>query len=121
MQEEIRRYAEKLRAEKGVNLEIRVGINTGEVVVRSIRKDDLHTDYVPVGHSTGLAARMQTMAPPGSIAVTDAVRRLCEGYFTFRSLGVTEVKGVHEPVRGVRGHRSGAASHTPSACRRALA
>src|SRR5205823_10239171 len=58
MQEENARYAEKLRREKGLNLQLRVGINTGEVVVRSIRKDDLHTDYVPIGHSTNLAARM---------------------------------------------------------------
>jgi class 3 adenylate cyclase len=52
MQEESRKQAEKLRLEKGVNLQVRVGVNTGEVVVRSIRKDDLHTDYVPIGHST---------------------------------------------------------------------
>ena len=50
---------------------MRVGVNTGEVVVRSIRKDDLHTDYVPVGHSTNLAARMEQLATPGSILVTD--------------------------------------------------
>ncbi len=49
---------------------MRVGVNTGEVVVRSIRKDDLHTDYVPVGHSTNLAARMEQMATPGSILIT---------------------------------------------------
>ena len=49
MQEESKRYAEMLRMEKGLNLHIRVGVNTGEVVVRSIEKDDLHTDYVPVG------------------------------------------------------------------------
>jgi class 3 adenylate cyclase len=67
MQEESRRYADKLRVEIGVPIQLRVGINTGEVVVRSIRKDDLHTDYVPVGHSTGLAARMESLATPGSI------------------------------------------------------
>src|SRR5262245_21276148 len=51
MQQESQRYAERLRREQGINLQIRVGINTGEVVLRSIRKDDLHTDYTPVGHS----------------------------------------------------------------------
>ncbi len=51
-------------------------MNTGEVVVRSIRKDDLHTDYVPVGHSTNLAARMEQMATPGSILVTDYTHKL---------------------------------------------
>ena len=49
---------------------MRVGINTGEVVVRSIRKEDLHTDYVPVGQSTNLAARMEQMATPGSILIS---------------------------------------------------
>src|SRR5262249_50673031 len=60
MQQESKRYAEQLRREQGINLQIRVGINTGEVVLRSIRKDDLHTDYTPVGHSIHLAARMES-------------------------------------------------------------
>src|SRR4029077_14451638 len=57
MQEDVKRFAEKLRAEKGVNLQVRVGVNTGEVVVRSIRTDDEHTEYTPIGHSTSLASR----------------------------------------------------------------
>ena len=65
MQEEMRRYADTLRAKGYPPLLMRVGINTGEVVLRSIRKDDLHADYVPVGHSTNLAARMEQMANPG--------------------------------------------------------
>ena len=60
---------------------MRVGVNTGEVVVRSIRKDDLHTDYVPVGHSTNLAARMEQMATPGSILVTAYTHKLTDGLF----------------------------------------
>src|SRR5215831_6094883 len=71
MQEEMRRYSDEIRLKHGVPLAMRVGINTGEVVVRSIRKDDLHTDYVPVGHSTNLAARMEQMATPGSILSTE--------------------------------------------------
>ena len=67
MQEEMRGYSDRLRLSGGAPLQMRVGINTGEVVVRSIRKDDLHTDYVPVGHSTNIAARMEQMANPGSI------------------------------------------------------
>ena len=51
--------------QRGVPLQIRVGLNTGEVVVRSIRTDDLHTDYVPIGHATSLAARLQSLANPG--------------------------------------------------------
>src|SRR5262249_52271953 len=67
MQEEMRRYSDQLRRTGRAPLQLRVGVNTGEVVVRSIRKEDLHTDYVPVGHSTNLAARMEQLATPGSI------------------------------------------------------
>ena len=75
-----------------------VGINTGEVIVRSIRKDDLHTDYVPVGHSTNLAARMEQMASPGSILITDYTKKLTEGFFDLKALGAAEIKGVAEPL-----------------------
>jgi tetratricopeptide (TPR) repeat protein len=68
MQEEMRRYADTLRQKGYPPLLMRVGMNTGEVVLRSIRKDDLHADYVPVGHATNLAARMEQLAAPGSIA-----------------------------------------------------
>ena len=80
--------------EKGMPpLLMRVGVNTGEVVVRSIRKDDLHTDYVPVGHSTNLAARMEQMATPGSILITEDTQRLTAGYFEFKALGSRKIKG----------------------------
>jgi predicted ATPase len=75
---------------------MRVGVNTGEVVVRSIRKEDLHTDYVPVGHSTNLAARMEQLAAPGSILVTEQTHKLTTGYFEFKPLGKTQVKGMEE-------------------------
>jgi hypothetical protein len=68
------------------------------VVVRSIRKDDLHTDYVPVGHSTNLAARMEQMATPGSILITEDTKRLVEGYFELKALGAAEIKGRAEPL-----------------------
>jgi predicted ATPase len=66
-------------------------------VVRTIETGG-HTEYTPVGHVTNLAARMQTAAPPGSIAASEATQRLCEGYFEFRSLGPTAVKGLNAPV-----------------------
>src|SRR5229473_2253650 len=94
MQEEMRRYGDQVRLKHGVPLVKRVGVNTGEVVVRSIRKDDLHTDYVPVGHSTNLAARMEQLANPGSILVTAYTHKLTDGYFEFKALGETPVKGV---------------------------
>ena len=98
MQEEMRRYSDEQRLKGGVPLSMRIGINTGEVVVRSIRKDNLHTDYVPVGHSTNLAARMQEMATPGSILITEHTRKLTEGYFDLKALGKAEIKGVDEPL-----------------------
>ena len=98
MQEEMRRYSAKLREAGNLPIEARVGVNTGEVVVRSIATGEGHTEYTPIGHSTSLAARMQALAPTGSIAVTDATRKLCEGYFTFKPLGPTRIKGVREPV-----------------------
>ena len=67
MQEEMQGYSDQVRLKHGIPLQMRVGINTGEVVVRSIRKIDLHTDYLPVGHTTNPAARMEQMANPGSI------------------------------------------------------
>src|ERR1700719_4333398 len=98
MQEEMRRYSTKLREAGNLPIEARVGANTGEVVVRSIATGDGHAEYTPIGHSTSLAARMQALAPTGSIAVTDATRKLCEGYFTFKPLGPTRIKGVAQPV-----------------------
>ena len=86
MQEEMRGYSDESRLKGGIPLQMRVGINTGEVVVRSIRKDDLHTDYVPVGHSTNLAARMEQIANPGSIVISEYTRKLTEGYFELKAL-----------------------------------
>jgi class 3 adenylate cyclase/predicted ATPase len=106
MQEEMQGYSDHVRLKHGVPLHMRVGVNTGEVVVRSIRKDDLHTDYVPVGHSTNLAARMEQIAAPGSIVISEYTRKLTEGYFELKALGAADIKGVEEPlnvyeVRGV--------------------
>src|SRR5215469_9813090 len=98
LQEEMRRYSAKLRVAGNLPVEARVGVNTGEAVVRSIATGQGNVEYAPIGHSTGLAARMQSLAPTGSIAATDAVRKLCEGYFIFKTLGPTKVKGVTEPI-----------------------
>ena len=105
MQDEMQAYSNELRLKGGAPLEIRIGVNTGEVVVRSIRKNDLHTDYVPVGHSTNLAARMEQMANAGSILVTEYTRKLTEGYFDLKALGAAEIKGVDDalPVYEVLG------------------
>jgi predicted ATPase/class 3 adenylate cyclase len=98
LQERLGQYSDQLRSQGRLPLQARVGLNTGEVVVRSIDTGKGHTEYTPIGHATSLAARMQALAPIGSIAATDVTRKLCEGYFTFKSLGLTVVKGVTEPV-----------------------
>src|ERR1700687_2466502 len=98
MQDEVKRYAERLRAKQGLNLQVRVGGNPGEVVIRSIQPGAGQVEYTPIGHSTSLASRLQTLANPGSIAVSEAVRKLVEGYFLLRPLGPARIKGVSEPV-----------------------
>src|SRR5262249_56757307 len=62
------------------------------------RTDDLHTDYVPVGHSTNLASRMESLATPGTIVVSEQTHKLTEGYFAYKALGAVQVKGLEEPV-----------------------
>ena len=98
MQEEIRRYADRQRAEGRAPIQIRVGVNTGEVVVRSITTGAGQVEYTPIGHTTNLASRMQTLANPGSTVIAESTRKLVEGYFALKPLGATKVKGVSEPV-----------------------
>ena len=110
MQEELHRYAERLRSEDKIPIEARVGVNTSEVVVRTIKTGG-HTEYTPVGHVTNLAARMQTAAPAGSIAASEATQRLCEGYFEFRALGPTVVKGWLRHLPGLEARGGGKPRH----------
>jgi class 3 adenylate cyclase/tetratricopeptide (TPR) repeat protein len=97
MQETIRRYSEEVRRTAGVPVSIRVGLNSGEVVVRSIG-NDLRTDYTAVGQTTHLAARMEQAAFPGSILISAGTLRLAEGYVDAKPLGRIPVKGLPEPV-----------------------
>jgi class 3 adenylate cyclase len=98
LQEAARKYSAQLVAGGGTPLEARVGINTGEVVVRTLTTADGHTEYTPIGHTANLASRMQAIAPTGSIAITEHTRRLVEGFFQLKSLGPTRVKGLTEPI-----------------------
>src|SRR5919106_3826922 len=86
MQEAIRRYTEEMRRSLGVEVQIRVGLNSGEVVVRSIGSD-LRMDYSAVGQTTHLAARMEQLAPSGTIRLTAEVLRLAEGFVQVTPLG----------------------------------
>ncbi|MFJ4291113.1 adenylate/guanylate cyclase domain-containing protein [Cupriavidus sp. NPDC089707] len=98
MQQAMRRHSDRVRLERAIPLQIRVGVHTGEVVVRSIRKDDLRTDYDPVGHTIHIAARMEGVATPSSILVSEPTHRLTDGYFEFKALGRTQIKGLREPL-----------------------
>src|SRR5262249_18495815 len=97
MQAAIRRYGEKVRHTHGVEVQIRVGLSSGEVVVRTIRSD-LRMDYTAVGQTAHLAARMEQLATPGTIRLTADTLRLAEGYFEVRSLGLVPVKGLEQPI-----------------------
>src|SRR5262245_2955462 len=97
MQERVARYAEELRRGHGVDVQIRVGLNSGQVVVRSIGSD-LHMDYSAVGHTTHLAGRMQQLARPGTTLLTEATLTSAEGYIEVKALGPTPVRGLMEPV-----------------------
>jgi class 3 adenylate cyclase/tetratricopeptide (TPR) repeat protein len=97
MQDSIRRYAEEVHRSAGVPLHIRVGVNSGEVVVRSIGSD-LRMDYTAVGQTTHLAARMEQMAMAGSTLMTAETWRLAEGLVEVKPLGPVAVKGLGEPV-----------------------
>ena len=87
-----------VRAEGGPPIQARVGVNTGEVVVRTIATGAGQTEYTPIGHTTNLASRMQTAASVGAIAISEATHKLCEGYFTVQALGLTRVKVSSDPV-----------------------
>jgi class 3 adenylate cyclase/tetratricopeptide (TPR) repeat protein len=97
LQRSMRRLREELRRAHGVTVEVRVGLNSGEVVVRAI-SSDLHMDYTAVGQTTHLAARMEQLASPGTTLVTADTLRLAEGYVEVKPLGPMPVKGLPAPV-----------------------
>ena len=97
MQEALRSYADQVRQTHQVELQIRVGLNSGEVVVRSIG-NDLHMDYSAIGQTTHLAARMEQLATPGSILLTTETLRLAEEVVQVKSLGPTPVRGLRQPL-----------------------
>ena len=97
MQQKLRDYAQRLANQGRPRLETRIGINTGEVVVRTVETGG-KIEYTPIGHTANLASRLQTLAPTGSIAVSEHTRRLVEGYFELRALGPVQVRGISEPI-----------------------
>jgi class 3 adenylate cyclase/tetratricopeptide (TPR) repeat protein len=97
MQAAIRRYADEVWRAHGITAQIRVGLNSGEVVVRALGSD-LHMDYTAVGQTTHLAARLEQLASPGSSLMTADTLRLAEGYIEVKPRGPVPVKGLDSPI-----------------------
>jgi tetratricopeptide (TPR) repeat protein len=97
IQETCSGYSEQLKRERGVEVRLQFGLNSGPVIVGKIG-DDLRMDYTPVGDTTHLAARMEELAEPGTILAAQATHRLIEGYVRGESLGTIPVEGRLEPV-----------------------
>jgi class 3 adenylate cyclase/tetratricopeptide (TPR) repeat protein len=108
IRETINAYNEQLKAGHDVEIRLRLGLNTGLVVVGRIG-DDLRMDYTAVGDTTNVAARLQSLAEPGAILIGEATQRLVEGYVRSEAQGPVQVKGRTEPVRVYRvtGRRRG--------------
>jgi class 3 adenylate cyclase/tetratricopeptide (TPR) repeat protein len=97
MQERVKRYAEVVRRTHAAVVKIRVGLNSGDVVVRAIGSD-LHMDYTAIGPTTHLAARMEQIADPGAIMMPHGTLALVEGYVEVKPLGPVAIKGLADAV-----------------------
>jgi class 3 adenylate cyclase/tetratricopeptide (TPR) repeat protein len=97
MQGDLRRFADELRLRQGLNLTLRVGLNTGEVIVGRIG-DDLRMDYTAQGLTVNLAARMEHICEPGHVYLTRNTAALVEGYFRLRDLGEMDIDGSSKPI-----------------------
>jgi class 3 adenylate cyclase/tetratricopeptide (TPR) repeat protein len=98
MQSSIRSYGEDLLRSHGLAVRIRVGLNSGEVVVRAIGSD-LHMDYTAVGQTTHLAARLEQLADPGATLLSESTLSLAEGFLTMKARGPVPIKGLTQPVQ----------------------
>ena len=113
IQQSATRYSDDQRLAHGIPVEVRVGLNAGEVVVRSL-ENDLHADYTAVGQVTHLAARMEQLAAPGTVLMTVDVLRLVGGAVDTKPRGLIAIKGLVDPVEvlelvAVRSNRTGLA------------
>jgi class 3 adenylate cyclase len=97
LQAALRRYSNEVRRTHGLPVDFRVGLNSGEVVVRAI-DSDLHMDYSAIGQTVHLAARMEQLATPGRMLLTPTTLRLVEGLVQVNALGPIPVKGLTEPM-----------------------
>jgi hypothetical protein len=98
LRDALRGYTHQLRRERGLDFAVRIGLNSGAVVVGRIG-DDLRMDYTAQGHTVGLASRMEHLAEAGSVYVTEHTAAIATGFFRFADLGLFTIKGVREPLR----------------------
>ena len=106
IQKALEDYSEKVKKHTGAEFRMRIGLNSGPVIVGSIG-DDLRMDYTAVGDTTNLASRMESAAKPGSTLVSVNTHRLVRDFFEFQSLGNLEVKGKEEPQEAFELIRAG--------------
>jgi class 3 adenylate cyclase len=98
LQDQLRAYTREVKRTRGVDFSVRLGLNSGEVIVGKIG-DDLRMDYTAQGHTVGLAQRMEALASGGSVYLTARTAGLVAGYFELADLGEFAIKGVSEAVR----------------------
>ena len=115
---ELGALAEDVRRESGLDFAVRMGLNSGEVVVGRIG-DDLRMDYTAQGHVVGLAARVQQLAPPGGVTVTEQTARLASGFFELRRPRGAEPQGRERSRARVRPAGPGSDPEPPRALTRA--
>lgn len=101
IQRSLDKYSDKIKKEIGINLKIRIGINTGLVVVGRIG-NDLRMDYTATGDTTNLASRLESLAEPRKVFISDSTYKLVQDYFDVKSLGHVAVKGKVSPVKVYR-------------------
>src|SRR5205814_4795150 len=120
MHDSVRKYAEGARRGYGIEVQIRIGLNSGEVLVRS-EGNDLRRDYTAIGQTTHLAARMEQLATPGTVRLTSDTLRLVEGFIEVKPLGPVPVRGVTEPIEVYEATGAGAVrTRLQAAVRRGL-
>jgi class 3 adenylate cyclase len=98
LRDALRRYADELRLDRGLSFAVRMGLNSGDVIVGKIG-DDLRMDYTAQGHTVGLAQRIEQLAAPDHAYLTEHTARLVEGFFQLRDLGQSTIRGAAEPLR----------------------
>ncbi len=99
MLDDVGGYAAELRRAEGLNFSVRIGVNSGEVVAGAIGSGSAAGDYTAIGHTVGLAQRMEALAEPGKAYLTDATAELAAGYLETEDLGEFEIKGASKPIR----------------------